>query len=140
MPNLTEERRLPVETEVDIITARQVGREMASQLGFSISDLTLIATAISEISRNIVEHAGKGEMFFAFCENKDSQGICITARDNGPGIDDIERAMEDGWTSKAGLGLGLPGSRRIMDEFNIESAKGKGTTVVMKKWTRQHRM
>lgn len=136
VPDLTEERRLPVETEGDIITARQVGREMASHLGFSISDLTLIATAISEIARNIVDHAGRGEMFFAICENNARQGICITARDTGPGIEDIEQAMEDGWTSKNGLGLGLPGSRRIMDEFAIESTKGQGTTVIMKKWTR----
>lgn len=137
MPNLAEEeRRLPVETEGDIITARQVGREIASHLGFSLSDLTLIATAISEIARNMVDHAGRGEMFFYTCENNARAGICITARDKGPGIEDIEQAMEDGWTSKNGLGLGLPGSRRIMDEFAIESVKGQGTTVVMKKWTR----
>ncbi len=137
VPNLAEEeRRLPVETEGDIITARQVGREIASHLGFSLSDLTLIATAISEIARNMVDHAGRGEMFFYTCENNARAGICITARDKGPGIEDIEQAMEDGWTSKNGLGLGLPGSRRIMDEFAIESVKGQGTTVVMKKWTR----
>ncbi len=136
MPKLSEQRRLPVETEGDIITARQVGRDMASQLGFSISDLTLIATAISEIARNIVDHAGRGEIFFDFCENGTAAGICITAKDSGPGIEDIPQAMEDGWTSKKGLGLGLPGSRRIMDEFAIESKKGKGTTVVMKKWKR----
>ncbi len=137
MPDLTEEaRRLPVETEGDIITARQVGRELASRLGFSLSDLTLIATAISEIARNIVDHAGRGEMFFSVCENNARPGICITARDKGPGIEDLEQAMEDGWTSKNGLGLGLPGSRRIMDEFTIESQRGQGTTVVMRKWTR----
>lgn len=131
---LHEARRLPIESEGDIVVARQIGREMASHLGFSKSDLTLVATAISEITRNIVEHAGCGQIELDLTDNGSRQGIVVTAYDSGPGIDDIELAMMDGYTSKKGLGLGLPGSQRIMDEFEIRSEKGKGTTVVMKKW------
>ncbi len=134
MPALSEERRLPIDSEGDIITARQIGREMASRLGFSMSDLTLIATAISEVTRNIVDHAGRGEIDLRVCENGKLQGICIAAHDDGPGIEDVELAMQDGYSSRDGLGLGLPGSRRIMDEFVIESERGKGTNIVMKKW------
>ena len=133
---LPEETRLAIDTEGDIVTARQVGREMASTLGFSLGDLTLIATAISEITRNIVDHAGGGEVVMKIESNDTSPGITIIACDSGPGIDDIELAMEDGYTSKNGLGLGLPGSKRIMDEFAVESSRGEGTTVVMKKWKR----
>ena len=134
MEALPEEKRLAIDTEGDIVTARQVGREMAAGLGFSLGDLTLIATAISEITRNIVDHAGSGEVVIRIDTNGVAQGITIAATDTGPGIDDIELAMEDGYTSKNGLGLGLPGSKRIMDEFAIESISGEGTTVVMKKW------
>lgn len=134
MPALREERRLPIDSEGDIVTARQVGREMASRLGFSLSDLTLIATAISEITRNIVDHAGSGEIEFLVENDGIRPGITVTARDSGPGIEDVELAMEDGYTSKNGLGLGLPGSQRIMDEFSIDSTVGSGTTIVMNKW------
>jgi len=125
-----------IDSEGDIVSARQIGREMAAPLGFSVSDLTLIATAISEISRNIVDHAGSGEIEFNVTDNGINPGITIIARDTGPGIGDIELAMQDGYTSKKGLGLGLPGSQRIMDDFKIQSTVGQGTTVVMKKWRR----
>lgn len=134
VPTLNEERRLPIDTEGDIVTARQVGREMASHLGFSLGDLTLIATAISEVTRNIVDHAGRGEIEFMIENNGRNSGITIVATDSGPGIDDIEMAMEDGFTSKNGLGLGLPGSKRIMDDFKIVSSPGAGTTITMRKW------
>ncbi len=134
VPSLTDEQRLAIDTESDIITARQFGREMASRLGFSTGDLTLIATAISEVARNIVDHAGRGEVRLWACENGRQVGICIEAHDRGPGIDDLELAMQDGYSSKDGLGLGLPGSRRIMDEFEIHSELGQGTYVLMKKW------
>jgi serine/threonine-protein kinase RsbT len=134
VPALNEERRVPIDTEGDIVMARQVGREMASQLGFGLSDLTLIATAISEITRNIVDHAGNGEIEIKISDNGNNPGITIIARDKGPGIEDIGLAMQDGYTSKNGLGLGLPGSQRIMDEFQISSEVGEGTTIVMKKW------
>lgn len=127
---------MAIDSEGDIVSARQIGREMAAPLGFSVSDLTLIATAISEISRNIVDHAGSGEIEFNVTDNGINPGITIIARDTGPGIGDIELAMQDGYTSKKGLGLGLPGSQRIMDDFKIQSTVGQGTTVVMKKWRR----
>lgn len=136
MSVLREERHLAIDSEGDIVTARQVGREMATPLGFSPSDLTLIATAISEITRNMVDHADRGEIDFEITDNGSSPGITITARDSGPGIEDVNLAMEDGYTSRNGLGLGLPGSQRIMDEFQIHSVVGQGTTIVMKKWKR----
>lgn len=133
---LGEQRRLAIDAETDIVVARQVGREMASRLGFSLGELTLIATAVSEITRNIVQHAGAGEIVFDLEENGKRPGITITARDSGPGIEELELAMQDGYTTKGGLGLGLPGSQRIMDDFQIESAVGEGTTVRMAMWKR----
>ncbi len=105
-------------------------------LGFSETDLVLIATAISEIARNILVYAVKGAMAFEVAQESGRKGLVVTARDDGPGIADLEKAMQDGYTTGKGLGLGLPGARRLMDEFAIESAPGKGTTIVMKKWTR----
>jgi serine/threonine-protein kinase RsbT len=110
--------RVVIATDGDIVLARQSGRELAEQVGCSATDATLIATAISEVARNIVSHAGGGEV----------------ASDRGPGIADLDRAMQDGYSTGRGLGLGLPGARRLMDEFEIRSEVGVGTTVVMRKW------
>lgn len=118
----------------DIVEARQKGRELAQQIGFSGSDLTLIATAISEIARNIVVYAGRGHIDLSIAEKNGKRGILVVARDEGPGIPDIERAMRDGYSTGNSLGLGLPGSRRLMDDFEIDSAVGRGTTVIMRKW------
>lgn len=118
----------------DIVEARQKGRELAQQIGFSGSDLTLIATAISEIARNIVVYAGRGDIDLSITERNGKRGILVVARDEGPGIPDIERAMRDGYSTGNSLGLGLPGSRRLMDDFEIDSAVGRGTTVIMRKW------
>ncbi len=131
-----DEYRLPIGSEHDILTARQRGRELAAELGFSGSDLTLVATAISEIARNIVEYAGRGEMSFTLVRDGQSRGIVVVARDEGPGIPDVSRAMQDGYSTGRSLGLGLPGARRLMDEFEVDSAAGRGTTVTMKKWMR----
>jgi serine/threonine-protein kinase RsbT len=131
-----DELRIPIGHESDIITARQEGRRLAESVGFSGTDLTIIATAISELSRNIVKYAGRGEMRFWQEENGHGAGLVFEARDDGPGIPDLGLAMQDGYTSGRGLGLGLPGTRRLMDEFNIESAPGKGTVVTVKKWIR----
>jgi serine/threonine-protein kinase RsbT len=131
-----DEYRLPIGSEHDILTARQRGRELAAELGFSGSDLTLVATAISEIARNIVEYAGRGEMSFTLVRDGQSRGIVVVARDEGPGIPDVSRAMQDGYSTGRSLGLGLPGARRLMDEFDVDSAAGRGTTVTMKKWMR----
>jgi serine/threonine-protein kinase RsbT len=119
---------------VDIVTARQKGRALALDLGFSGTDLTLVSTAISEVARNIVDHAKRGEIIFSASNNGGRQGITIVARDEGPGIPDVARAMEYGYSTRKGLGVGLPGARWLMDEFEIDSTVGHGTTVTMKKW------
>jgi serine/threonine-protein kinase RsbT len=126
--------RVPVNSESDIVIARQKGRALAEQLGFSSSQLTLIATAISELTRNMVYYAKCGEVIVRRDDNGARPGITVIARDEGPGIADIERALQAGYSTSGGLGLGLPGVRRIMDEFNIESELGRGTTITVKKW------
>jgi serine/threonine-protein kinase RsbT len=128
------EARIPVQRDEDIVAARQTGRALASKIGFSDTDLTLIATAISEIARNMIEHANGGEIEFELTRDAARSGLVVTAKDHGPGIPDLNRAMEDGFTTGRGLGLGLPGARRLMDDFSIDSQVGSGTTVVMKKW------
>lgn len=133
---MTDEVRIPIRHDGDIVTARQRGREMATQIGFSGSDLTVIATAISEVVRNIVVYAGTGELRLAPTKEGGRSGILIEARDQGPGIADIELAMQDGFSTGGSLGLGLPGARRLVDHFEIASAVGEGTTVTMKKWKR----
>lgn len=130
------ELRVAVTTDSDIVLARQEGRRVASQLGFSPSDLTVIASAISEIARNIVEYATRGEVQIALVEKNGRRGIAVVARDEGPGIPDIGMALQDGYSTSGSLGLGLPGARRLMDEFDVQSEPGKGTTVTMKKWAR----
>jgi serine/threonine-protein kinase RsbT len=129
--------RLVVATDGDIVIARQSGRDLADKLGCSSTDATLIATAISEIARNIVSYAGGGEVEISVVDDGNGhRGIEVVARDEGPGIEHLDRAMQDGYTTGRGLGLGLPGARRLMDEFEIESKVGSGTTVVMRKWQR----
>jgi serine/threonine-protein kinase RsbT len=123
--------------ESDVVTARQKGREVSQRLGFTGSDLTIIATAISEIARNIVVHAHQGEITLSAVTTGSRRGISVAARDSGPGIPDITAAMRDGFsTGDRSLGLGLPGARRLMDEFEIQSEVGVGTTVIMRKWLR----
>lgn len=126
--------RVAIATDGDIVLARQSGREIATRLGCSSTDATLVATAISEVARNIVAHAGKGEVVIEVVAARGRRAVEVTARDDGPGIADIDRAMEDGFSTGRGLGLGLPGARRLMDEFEISSEPGAGTTVVMRKW------
>ncbi|HVQ50499.1 MAG TPA: anti-sigma regulatory factor [Mycobacterium sp.] len=118
----------------DIVTARQAGHELARQLGFSLTDVTMIATAISEIARNITSYAGRGEVRVGLQYRDGRQALVVRAEDDGPGIVDIERALEDGYSTGRGLGLGLPGARRLMDRLIVESAPGKGTIVEMWKW------
>jgi len=118
----------------DIVAARHEGRALASRLGFSSGELTVIATAISEVARNIVEYAGHGEIRLSLCQEGGRTGLCVVACDKGPGIRDVEKAMRDGYSTHKGLGLGLPGARRLMDEFEIVSEIGSGTTVTMRKW------
>jgi serine/threonine-protein kinase RsbT len=130
----SDERCISVTSDADMISARAEARALAERLGFSRTDATLIATAISEVGRNILVHAGTGEITLNPLYDDGRCGLEIVARDAGPGIADIHAALRDGYASRGGLGLGLPGARRLMDEFDIASRLGEGTTVTMKKW------
>jgi serine/threonine-protein kinase RsbT len=123
-----------IATDADIVRARQLGREMAATAGCGSTDLTMVATAISEIARNILTHAGGGDVELRLVDEDGRRSLLITARDEGPGIADVTRALEDGYTTGGGLGLGLPGARRLMDEFRIITEPRRGTTVIMRKW------
>ncbi|MGH7255260.1 MAG: ATP-binding protein, partial [Nitrospirales bacterium] len=123
-------------SDADLVVARHRGRALAAQLGFSSSELALVATTISELARNIVRYAKRGEIVMRLVENGTLRGITIVARDEGPGISDITLAMQPGYSTSGGLGLGLPGVRRIMDEFEIASEVSKGTIVTVTKWKR----
>ena len=133
---VSDEIHVPIGHDADIVTARQKGREMATGIGFKGTDLTLIATAISEVARNILTYAKSGEIILHSEEAGVRKGIVVVAADQGPGIPDVDEAMRDGFSTGNSLGLGLPGAKRLMDEFQINSAVGKGTTVTMKKWVR----
>ncbi len=130
------EVRVPINSGADILTARLQGRQLASDAGFNNSDLTVIATAISEVARNIVQYARKGEIILGVVLDGNKRGLRVEARDDGPGIPNIELAMQDGYSTGGGLGLGLPGTRRLMDELQVDSKVGRGTTVVATKWIR----
>ena len=134
---MADEVRLAIAADVDVVQARQRGRELASEAGFSNGDQTVIAAAISEIARNIVNYAKRGEITLRLITNGDRQGVIVIAEDHGPGIRDVVQAMEDGYSTSGGLGLGLPGARRLMDEFEVHSVIGQGTTVTMTKWRRK---
>ena len=118
----------------DIVDARKAGHQLALDLGFSLTDVTMIATAISEVTRNITSYAGHGAVRVEVADREGRKALVIRAEDEGPGIADIERAMEDGYSTGRGLGLGLPGARRLMDRLIVESALGRGTVIEMWKW------
>ena len=134
--DLPAESSIPVRSDADIVLARQKGRELAAALGFRPTDLTLIATAISELARNIVLYAKRGRIVLKGVERGSRRGIMVVARDDGPGIPNVAQALQSGFSTSGGLGLGLPGVKRLTDEFDIESAAGRGTTVTVKKWLR----
>ena len=127
---------VPLLMDCDIVAARQRGRALSEKLGFSTVEQAIISTAISELARNILEYAKKGEVSVGEIEDGGRRGIIVIARDGGPGIPDIAKAMQDGFSTRNSLGLGLPSTRRLMDEFDIVSVVGKGTTVIVKKWLR----
>ncbi len=130
--------RVPISRDADVVTARQRGREAAARLGFSSTELTLIATAISEIARNIVRFADHGDMVIRTVQDdRGRPGVTIVARDVGPGIPQLREALQDGYSTYDGLGLGLPGARRLMDQFDVVTELGKGTTVTMTTWARR---
>ncbi|MDQ3661570.1 MAG: ATP-binding protein [Actinomycetota bacterium] len=125
---------ISIRSDQDMVVARAEVRRLANSLGFSRTDTTLIATAVSEIARNILVHAKCGEISMMPLRGEDRYGLVVVARDSGPGIRDVSRVVESGFASKGGLGLGLPGARRLMDEFEVKSEPGDGTTVTMTKW------
>lgn len=127
---------VPVASDNDLVAARREGRALAERLGLSTSEATLVATAISELARNIVSYAGRGEIHISLVQPGSRPGITIVAHDKGPGIPDINAAVRAGYSTSGGLGLGLPGVRRIMDEFHIASEVGRGTTITITKWKR----
>ena len=134
MDTMERESRVAVSEDVDVVVARQAGRALAEELGMSSSLQTMVATAISEVARNIVVYADRGEIVISVVENGYRRGVQVVARDEGPGIDDVDLALSDGYSSAGSLGLGLPGARRLMDEFELASSPREGTTVVMRKW------
>ncbi|HEY7724748.1 MAG TPA: anti-sigma regulatory factor [Anaeromyxobacteraceae bacterium] len=129
-----EEIRVQIRTDRDIVAARQQGRSMAVTLDFTPTDATLLATAISELARNIVKYARWGEIRLRVINGSPRKGVEVVARDDGPGIADVKKALRDGFSTSGSLGLGLPGVMRLMDEFEIESAEFRGTTVTVRKW------
>jgi serine/threonine-protein kinase RsbT len=131
-----DEIRVAIRTDSDVVKARQEARSMGAGIGFSSTDLTLLATAISEVARNITTYAGEGEVTLRVRDEGGRRGIEVLAVDEGPGIADVELAMQDGFTTGNGLGLGLPGTRRLVDEFELKTAPGAGTRVRLVKWSR----
>jgi serine/threonine-protein kinase RsbT len=126
--------RVPINSDNDIVAARQKGRTLARSLGFSETDSTLIATAISELARNIVTYAKKGEVRIRAEKGPSRRGILVVAKDKGTGISNIKLALQDGFSTSGSLGLGLPGVKRLVDEFEITSGDGRGTVVTIRKW------
>jgi serine/threonine-protein kinase RsbT len=131
---VADEIVVDIDNPDDIVEARKAGHQLALDLGFSLTDVTMIATAISEVARNITSYAGRGAVLVTVQDREGRKALVVRAEDAGPGIADIERAMEDGYSTGRGLGLGLPGARRLMDRLVVESALGHGTVVEMWKW------
>ncbi|MDM0074507.1 anti-sigma regulatory factor [Variovorax sp. J2P1-59] len=125
---------LPVLSEQNIVTSRQLVRALCQRLKFSLVDQTKMITAASELSRNTLIHGGGGRMRWELLEREGKQGLQLHFEDEGPGIADVKLALTDGWTSGSGMGLGLPGSRRLVSDFEIDSAPGRGTRVSITKW------
>ena len=133
---MPDDVRVAIRSDADVVSARQEARAMGAELGFSSTDLTLLATAISELARNITTYAGEGEVALRVLNHSGRNGIEVVASDAGPGIDNVELAMQDGFTTGNGLGLGLPGTRRLVDEFELRTQPGSGTRVRVVKWNR----
>jgi serine/threonine-protein kinase RsbT len=129
-------RKIYISAENNIIEARRVIRNIAAEMGFGVTDLTRIITATSELVRNIYQHAGKGYFTYTEIESEGKIGLEFTFVDNGPGIPDLEQAFEDGFSTGKGLGLGLQGAKKMMDEMEITSTPGKGTRIIIRKWIR----
>ena len=137
MSPLPLEGEIPIKTESDIVTARRTVRDAATQAGFAATDVTRIVTAASELARNIFKYAGEGVMRWTSIGGANRVGIELLFIDQGPGIADVNLAMEGGYSTGGGLGLGLPGAKRLADELEIQTAVGKGTSVTLRKWRRR---
>jgi len=125
---------MPIRNEEDIVASRQAVRQLTQQLKFSLVDQTKMITAASELSRNTLVHGGGGQMRWEVVEDGLKRGLRLHFEDTGPGIPDVKLAMTDGWTSGSGMGLGLPGSKRLVNEFEVDSAAGQGTRVRITRW------
>jgi len=125
---------LPVRIEQDVVLARQLARKLAGECGMRLVDLTKLVTAVSELARNTVVYGGGGDMDWLVLEEGGRTGLRLVFRDEGPGIPDTKLALTDGWTSGNGLGLGLTGARRLVDEFELDTAPGAGTRVTITRW------
>jgi serine/threonine-protein kinase RsbT len=135
--NLEREGKLRIDVEADLVTVRKKIREIAAVLGFALTDLTRILTAASELTRNIYRFAGTGYVEWHMLEANTRVGIELIFEDHGPGIADVEQALRPGYTTGGGMGLGLPGAKRLMDEMEIKTEVGRGTTVIVRKWVKR---
>jgi len=133
-PDVASDVMVAIESEADIVSARARGRQLAIQIGFTPTRATLLATAISELARNILLYAGHGEILLSIVENATGSGIRVTAQDHGPGIADLAQALRDGYSTSGRMGLGLPGVRRLTDRFEVRSTSGLGTVVAATMW------
>ena len=124
-----------IHIEQDVVLARQLARKLATECGMRLIDLTKLVTAVSELARNTMVYGGGGDMDWQIIDENPRTGLRLTFRDEGPGIPDLKLAMTDGWTSGSGLGLGLTGAKRLVDDFEIDTAPGKGTRVTITRWT-----
>ena len=125
----------PINIEQDVVLARQQARKLATECGMRLIDLTKLVTAVSELARNTMVYGGGGDMDWEILDDNHKVGLRLTFRDEGPGIPDIKLAMTDGWTSGSGLGLGLTGAKRLVDEFELDTEPGKGTRITIIRWT-----
>jgi serine/threonine-protein kinase RsbT len=125
----------PIHIEQDVVLARQLARKLATECGMRLIDLTKLVTAVSELARNTMVYGGGGDMDWQILDENSRVGLRLTFRDEGPGIPDIKLAMTDGWTSGSGLGLGLTGAKRLVDEFELDTAPGQGTRITITRWT-----
>jgi len=130
--------KIAIDSDSDLLAARQEARAIAFDLGFSLTAVVGIVTALSEMTRNMLNYAGRGELTIESVRDGDRSGILITAQDEGPGIPDLQKAMMDGYSTSGGLGMGLPGIKRLMDSFEIRTEPEKGTTVIVRKWLESH--
>ncbi len=134
--NIQDRGEVKIETEADIALARRAVREVAAKMGFGITETARIVTAVSELGRNVHKYAGSGVMRWCTLRNGENAGLELRFEDYGPGIDDVNEALREGYSTGGGLGMGLPGAKRLMDQLDIQSAPGHGTTVTVRKWRR----